>query len=72
MKEAFIDANNKIITSCPNCGNQNAVYLIIRGEIRTGLDTQWCDNCELPYVVEIETELTCKIQYYSTEKVKDE
>ena len=71
MGEAFIDSDNKIITGCPKCGNQNAVYLICSNQIKDGFKTEWCDNCKLPYVIELKVELTAQIRYYSCKEEKN-
>lgn len=71
MKKEFVDSSNKIITSCPKCQNQASLYLISSNQLKTGTQVQWCENCELPYLVDIKTELTCEVYYYSCEKVKE-
>jgi hypothetical protein len=70
MEEAFIDSDNKIITSCPDCGNQERLYLIQSNQIISGYHTQHCENCNLPYVVNVETELKANIEVFSCKKAK--
>ena len=71
MRKEFIDEEDKIITSCPECGNQSAFYLINLHNIRSGFQVQYCDNCNNPYIVELETELTCKTRTYKCIEVKE-
>ena len=71
MEEQMVDADNKIVVSCPKCCNQNAIYLIVGSKIQEGMNVQWCDSCCLPYIVDIKTKLLCEIEYYTTERVKN-
>ena len=58
--------DQKIIVVCPKCGNQNVIYLIhLNRLIEHELKAQWCDNCKLPYVVEIECNLSYKARTWS-------
>lgn len=66
--EAFIDSDNKIITSCPHCGNQHTLYLISRNNLVSGLQCQYCENCDLPYIVDVKTELKVNIEVFSCKK----
>lgn len=66
--EAFIDSANKIITSCPICGNQHILYLIRANNLISGPEVQYCENCDLPYIVDVKTELKANIEVYSCKK----
>ena len=72
MKEAMIDSDNKIITVCPNCDNQHSLYLIHKNFLVDGYQVQPCDNCGVPYVIYLETELTAKFKVFKCEKLKEE
>ena len=65
-EEPFIDSDQKIIVSCPDCGNQNAIYLITSNRLTEGLQPQWCDCCNKPYIVEVESELKTKIKTWGS------
>ena len=67
--KAFIDSENKIITSCPDCGNQSAFYLIRGSQIIHGYHVQHCENCNKPYVIDLEVELTVKIQVWKCSEI---
>lgn len=65
MKEEMcVDSVPKIITSCPKCGNQHELYIIDRLRIINGLYPKWCENCKLPYVVDVEVEVKCMAETY--------
>ena len=76
FNDILVDSENKIITSCPDCGNQDYFYLIHSNKllghptIHEGGEyyTQYCDSCEKPYLIEIQTELTCKIKTYKCDE----
>lgn len=70
MNDEIIDADYKIITSCPDCDNQSALYLIKCNRPIDGTEVQWCDSCSKPYIVDVKIEMTCKVEYYRTDKVK--
>ena len=67
MEEQFIDAENKIIIDCPQCGNQEAVYLIRANRLINGLQASRCDACKTYYVINIATEITCEAEVYKCE-----
>ncbi len=66
--KAIVDSDNKIITSCPNCGSQDCLYLIKGNQIIDGYQTIHCGECQTPYVILVETELTAKIEVFSCQK----
>ena len=68
----FVDSTFKIITECPKCSNQHTLYLIKCNSLIDGLQTQWCENCNLPYVLDVETELICKAKTYGCKENNDE
>lgn len=70
MEEILIDADNKTITSCPQCHNQSYLYIISANKVKSGMITQWCESCAKPYVVHLETKLTAHIAYWKCEEIK--
>jgi Zn ribbon nucleic-acid-binding protein len=66
--EAFVDSDNKIITSCPKCDSQDCLYLIKNNTIVDGYQTIHCGECQTPYVVFVETELKINIEVFSCKK----
>jgi ssDNA-binding Zn-finger/Zn-ribbon topoisomerase 1 len=68
IMEAFIDSENKIITSCPVCGNQHRLYLIKANNLVSGPQVQYCEICDLPYIVDLKTELKVNIEVFSCKK----
>jgi Zn ribbon nucleic-acid-binding protein len=66
--EAFVDSDNKIITSCPNCDSQDALYLVKGNQIISGYQTIHCGECQTPYVVDVQSELKINIEVFSCKK----
>lgn len=71
--EEIIDADNKIITSCPKCMSQNHLYLIRGSQLKGcwGDKTEVidCDSCRTKYLVEVSTELKCYTRYFNCEEI---
>lgn len=63
-EDCLIDSAYKTIVSCPDCGNQNVLYLVRRSELLEGLQNLWCDQCNKPYVVDVKCELKAKIKVW--------
>ena len=71
MKEEFVDSDNKIITECPDCSNQSALYIISSNRIQDSYQIQHCDYCKKPYVVFVMAELTVKTTVFSCTEIKE-
>ena len=69
FKEQFVDGDYKIIVECPECGDQTAIYLIRCNQIIKGYCPQYCDNCKMPYLVEVKTDLTCTSRTFGCHQI---
>jgi transposase-like protein len=59
MEDVFVDAENKIIADCPECGSQTAIYLLSSSRLNDGFHGIECDSCEKTYLVNLKIELKC-------------
>ena len=66
----FVDSENKIITSCPDCGSQDCLYLISANQIKEGYQVQECTVCNKPYVIYLKSELVVHGIGYKCEEIK--
>jgi len=66
MSKEFLDSDLKFIAECPECSNQESVYMVDECKLKEGYHVIDCYSCEKPYVILIEPKLIVTTKYFKT------